>query len=216
MKKYVKLYVITGLLLATAAITSASMNKVDVLTLPELSDWEKQEFSGETFYELVSIDNRFVLKADSVASASGLVREIEVDLNKTPFLNWSWKVDAIFDNVEETTKAGDDYPARVYIVVSDGFFFWQTRALSYSWASKQPKGSHWPNAFTENAIMVAVQSGNEKVGEWVQEKRNILEDIKNLLGINATRINAVAIMTDTDNSKQTATAYYGDIFFTSY
>ena len=64
--------------------------------------------------------------------------------------------------------------------------------------------------------MVAVQSGNEKVGEWVQEKRNILEDIKNLLGINATRINAVAIMTDTDNSRQSATAYYGDIFFTSH
>ena len=192
------------------------MHKIDVLTLPDISDWEKQEFSGETSYELVSIDNRHVLRASSNASASGLVREIEVDLNKTPYMNWSWKVDAILNNVEETTKAGDDYPARVYIVVSDGFFFWQTRALSYSWASKQPKGSSWPNAFTDRATMVAVQSGDERVGEWVQEKRNILDDIKNLLGIDATSINAVAIMTDTDNSKQSASAYYGDIFFTSY
>jgi hypothetical protein len=211
-----KLYVITSMLLVTATITSASMHKIDVLTLPDISDWEKKEFSGETSYQLVSIDNRHALRARSNASASGLVRKIEVDLNKTPYMNWSWKVDAILDNVDETTKAGDDYPARVYIVVSDGFFFWQTRALSYSWASKQAKGSSWPNAFTDNATMVAVQSGDERVGEWVQEKRNILEDIKNLIGIDATSINAVAIMTDTDNSKQSATAYYGDIFFTSY
>jgi hypothetical protein len=211
-----KLYVITSMLLVTATITSASMHKIDVLTLPDISDWEKKEFSGETSYQLVSIDNRHALRARSNASASGLVRKIEVDLNKTPYMNWSWKVDAILDNVDETTKAGDDYPARVYIVVSDGFFFWQTRALSYSWASKQAKGSSWPNAFTDNATMVAVQSGEERVGEWVQEKRNILEDIKNLIGIDATSINAVAIMTDTDNSKQSATAYYGDIFFTSY
>ena len=139
----------------------------------------------------------------------------EIDLKKSPYINWSWKVDGVLDNVEETTKAGDDYAARVYIVVSDGFFFWQTRALSYAWASNQAKGSSWPNAFTDNATMVAVQSGDEKVGEWVEEKRNILDDIKNLLGIDASRIDAVAIMTDTDNSKQSATAYYGDIFFTS-
>ena len=210
-----RLYVITSLLLVTATITFASINKIDVLTLPDISNWEKQAFSGETSYELDSIDNRHVLKASSNASASGLIRKIEVDLNKTPYMNWSWKVETVLSNVEETTKAGDDYPARVYIVVSDGFFFWQTRALSYAWASRQPKGSSWLNAFTDNATMVAVQSGDERVGEWVQEKRNILDDIKNLLGIDATSINAVAIMTDTDNSKQSASAYYGDIFFTS-
>jgi len=210
-----KLFAIISLLLVTATITSAAMNRIDVLTLPDMTGWEKKEFSGETTYQLVSIDNRQVLKASSNASASGLVRKIDIDLNKTPYMNWSWKVDAILDDVAETTKAGDDYPARVYIVVSDGFFFWQTRALSYSWASKQPKGSSWPNAFVDNATMVAVQSGDERVGEWVQEKRNILDDIKNLLGIDATSIIAVAIMTDTDNSKQSASAYYGDIFFTS-
>ena len=210
-----KLYVIISLLLVTATITSASMNKIDVLTLPDISDWDKKKFSGETSYELVSIDNRHALRASSNASASGLIREIEVDLNKTPYMNWSWKVDAILDDVDETTQAGDDYPARVYIVVSDGFFFWQTRALSYSWASKQANGSSWPNPFTDKVTMVAVESGDERVGEWVQEKRNILEDIKTLLGIDASSIKAVAIMTDTDNSKQSASAYYGDIFFTS-
>lgn len=208
-------HAILSLLLLTATLSSASINKVDVLKLPDISDWEKQVFSGETSYELFKIDNRQVLKAFSKESASGLVREIEVDLTRAPYMNWSWKIDSVLNNVEEKQKSGDDYAARVYVVISDGLFFWQTRALSYAWASKQPKGSSWPNAFTDKATMVAVESGEGLAGEWVEEKRNILDDIRNLLGIDATRVDAVAIMTDTDNSKQTATAYYGNIFFTS-
>lgn len=209
------IYTALILLLLTATLSSASITRVDVLQLPDINAWEKQVFSGVTSYELHEIDGRQVLKAISKQSASGLVREIEVDLTKTPYMNWSWKVDSILSDVEETKQSGDDYAARVYVVISDGFFFWQTRALSYVWASKQAKGSTWPNAFTGKATMVAVESGEDSVGEWVEEKRNVLDDINNLLGIDATRIDAVAIMTDTDNSRQSATAYYGDIFFTS-
>jgi len=209
------IYTALILLLLTATLSSASITRVDVLQLPDINAWEKQVFSGVTSYELHEIDGRQVLQAISKQSASGLVREIEVDLTKTPYMNWSWKVDSILSDVEETKQSGDDYAARVYVVISDGFFFWQTRALSYVWASKQAKGSTWPNAFTGKATMVAVESGEDSVGEWVEEKRNVLDDINNLLGIDATRIDAVAIMTDTDNSRQSATAYYGDIFFTS-
>jgi len=209
------IYTALILLLLTATLSSASITRIDVLKLPDINAWEKQVFSGVTSYELHEIDGRQVLKAISKQSASGLVREIEVDLTKTPYMNWSWKVDSILSDVEETKQSGDDYAARVYVVISDGFFFWQTRALSYVWASKQAKGSTWPNAFTGKATMVAVESGEDSVGEWVEEKRNVLDDINNLLGIDATRIDAVAIMTDTDNSRQSATAYYGDIFFTS-
>jgi len=209
------IYTALILLLLTATLSSASITRVDVLQLPDINAWEKQVFSGVTSYELHEIDGRQVLQAISKQSASGLVREIEVDLTKTPYMNWSWKVDSILSDVEETKQSGDDYAARVYVVISDGFFFWQTRALSYVWASKQAKGSTWPNAFTGKATMVAVESGEDSVGEWVEEKRNVLDDINNLLGIDATRIDAVAIMTDTDNCRQSATAYYGDIFFTS-
>ena len=153
-----KLYMILSLLLLTTTLSSASIDRLDVLKLPDLSNWEKQVFSGETAYQLLKIDNRHVLKAFSQASASGLVREVEVDLTRTPFMNLSLKVDSVLDNVEETLKSGDDFAARVFVVVSDGLFFWQTRALSYAWASQQPKGSSWPNAFTDKATMVAVQS----------------------------------------------------------
>lgn len=202
-------------LLIFVASSIAKTETVKVLTLPDLSNWETEEFSGKTSYELVTIDDRQAIKAISNQSASGLVRKMKVDLTKTPYLNWSWKVDSILNDVNETQKNGDDYAARIYVVISGGIFFWRTRAISYAWASEQPKNTNWPNAFTRNATMVAMESGPELAGQWVTEKRNVLEDIEKLLDIDKTQIDAIAIMTDTDNSKQSATAYYGDIYFTA-
>jgi hypothetical protein len=203
---------LAGFLLTTSAVIAIT-ETIDVLALPDMSNWDTEIFSGETSYKLVNIDNKKAIKAVSHQSASALLRKIDVDLTKTPYLNWSWKIDATLNNIDETIKSGDDYPARVYVVISGGLFIWRTRATSYVWASKQPIGSNWPNAFTESAIMVAVESGPELVGQWVTEKRNVLEDIKNLHNIDKNHIDGVAIMTDTDNSKQTATAYYGNIYF---
>jgi hypothetical protein len=191
-------------------------SNVDILKLPDLSQWEQEIFADETQYETITVDNKVALKAISKSSASGLVRQIDIDLTKTPYINWSWKVDNILSDIDETQKSGDDYAARIYVVISGGFLFWRTRAISYAWASTKTRGSHWPNAFTDKALMIATQPSEQKVGQWITEKRNVLEDIRNLLGIDATEINAVAIMTDTDNSKQSATAYYGDIFFSQH
>lgn len=202
-------------LLIFVANTTIAGQRVDVLSLPDISDWEQEIFSDETRYEIVTVEDKPLLKAIADSTASGMVRHIDIDLTKTPYMNWSWKIENILSNVDETQKSGDDYAARVYVVISGGFLFWKTRAISYVWASNKPKESHWPNAFTENALMIASQSGDEYVGDWINEKRNILDDIQNLLGIDATEINGVAIMTDTDNSKQSATAYYGNIFFTA-
>lgn len=207
--------IIGALLFSISMVCFAETPAVEVLTLPDLSQWKMETFSGETAYEVVSIDNKPAIKASAEQSASGLVRKMKIDLTKTPYINWSWKVDNVLKDVDETQKSGDDYAARVYVVISGGVFFWRTRAISYAWASQQPKDSIWPNAFTDRAVMVAVESGPELSGQWVTEKRNILEDIKILLGIDKTSIDAVAIMTDTDNSKQSATAYYGNIYFTA-
>jgi hypothetical protein len=207
--------VICSCLLISVVTPFASSSSVAVLKLPDISDWKTEIFSGETLYELVNVDNKSAIKAISNRSASGLVRKMTVDLTKTPYMNWSWKVDSTLRGIDETQKSGDDYAARVYVVISGGFLFWRTRAISYAWASEQPKNSSWPNAFTNNAIMVAVESGDTLTGQWVTEKRNILQDIENLLDIDKTQIDAIAIMTDTDNSKQSATAYYGDIYFTA-
>jgi hypothetical protein len=180
----------------------------------DLQGWETKAFSGQTQYTLTSDDGRRVLSARSESSASGLVRNIDVDLRKTPYLTWHWKVDNLIKKgADERVKQGDDYPARVYVIVSGGFAFWNTRSINYVWSSSQPVETVWPNAFTDRNLMVAVQSGTENLGRWVVQKRNVREDFKRYLGIEVDEINAVAIMTDTDQTGSTVTGSYGDITF---
>ncbi len=179
----------------------------------DLDGWKTQSFQGITSYRLVSQDGRQVLEATSHGTASGLVRELRVDLEKLPYLNWSWRVDDVLTEIDERTKAGDDYPARVYAIVSGGIAFWRTRTLIYVWSSRQPAGSTWKNAFTGNARVMALRSG--KGTGWVSEHRDVRSDFKTCFKDDTTFLDAVAIMTDTDNSQQEATAWYGDIFFSS-
>jgi hypothetical protein len=198
-------------LVATLAV---AMNvTVGNFSVGDLDGWKTQSFQGMTRYRLVSQDGRQVLEATSHGTASGLVRELRVDLEKLPYLNWSWRVDDVLNGIDERTKAGDDYPARVYVIVSGGMAFWRTRTLIYVWSSQQAAGSTWENAFTANARVLALQSG--KGTGWATERRDVRADFKTSFNDDISFIDAVAIMTDTDNSQQEATAWYGDIFFTS-
>ncbi len=182
-----------------------------------LTGWQTKAFKGQTDYRLTTLDGHTVLKAVSAAQASGLYREISVDLNRTPFLNWSWRIDQTLGPLNEKTKGGDDYPARVYVIVSGGIAFWRTRSVNYVWASSIPQGRRWPNAYAGAAVqMIALRSGDREAGTWVQEKRNVREDLKNFFGEAINRIDAVALMSDTDNSGGRAVAYYGDIYFTDH
>jgi hypothetical protein len=182
-----------------------------------LTHWEEKSFQGHTRYSLVKDSERdaTVLQAHSQAGASGLVHKQNIELTKTPYLNWSWKITNTLEGNDEQTKPGDDYPARIYIVVSGGLAFWKTRALNYVWSSHQGIGQHWPNAYTGNAHMVSIQSGAQLAGQWRHEKRNVREDLQTYFGDNIQEIHAVAIMTDTDNTGADITAYYGDIYFSS-
>lgn len=188
---------------------------IDDFEQGDLSGWRIKEFSGKTDYSVVSDDNGMVLKAESRSSASGIIKKVDVDITHMPYLNWSWKVDHTFAGIDEKSREGDDYPARIYVVVSGGVLFWKTRALNYVWSSGQKVGSSWPNAYTSNAVMIAMQSGEEKSGKWIKEKRNVAEDFRRYFGSEVKRVDAVAVMTDTDNSRKKATAYYDDIYFSS-
>ena len=185
----------------------------------DLTGWDSKVFKGETSYTLEKAPELpgtpMVLRAESKAAASGRFREMTIDLQKTPYVNWSWKTEKVFEGLDETTKAGDDFPVRVYFVVSGGLFFWRTIALNYVWSASHKAGESWPNPFTSNATMLAVESGPEHVGIWRQYKRNLREDFRKLTGRDITRIDAVALMTDTDNAGGETTAWYGDIYFTA-
>ena len=184
-----------------------------------------------TVYELVTDGAAVVVKATSDAGASGLTKEVTIDPSVFPVVHWRWKVENLLTRSDVTRKSGDDYPARLYITfeydpekVSLGrklkykagralFGDIPIAALNYIWDTKTPIGTVVDNAYTDFAKMIVVETGAAKVGVWVEESRNVYQDYKQAFGEDPPMINGIAIMTDTDNTKERAIAYYGDIRF---
>lgn len=206
----------TGHILLAMALTvfcttaQATEYHVGTFSTEGLHGWETKIFKGATEYSLVHDGGRTVVRATSRGTASGLFKTVKLDPEQFRYLCWSWKVAGIVKNGDETTKNGDDYAARVYVVFSSRFFR-QTKAINYIWANRLAKGGSIPNAFTSHAMMLAVESGPERAGQWMNEERDILADYRRLFGDEPHEIDAIAIMTDTDNTGGEATAWYGDI-----
>ncbi len=184
-----------------------------------------------TTYELVKDGAHVVVKAVSDSSASGLTKAVRIDPKEFPIVRWRWKVKNLVQKSDATRKDGDDYPARLYITfeydpdkVSFGkklkykagqalFGDIPIGAISYVWETKAPVGAIIDNAYTDFVKMVVAESGPKQLGTWIDESCNIYEDYRKAFGEEPPMINGVAIMTDTDNTKERAVAYYGDIIF---
>lgn len=211
----VSITIIAWSIVLFCATTSLRAEDVVLLKDGDLMGWDTETFAGETTYSSIVLDDEKVIRAQSQSAASGKFRKISVNLKETPYLNWRWRVENYLTGNDEKTKAGDDYPARLYVIVSGGLLFWKTRALNYVWSSRNKAGEQWPNAFTSNAQMVVVRDPTSPLNQWQTEKRNVRDDFRKLFGIDITKIDAVAFMTDTDNTKQSATAHYGEIYFSA-
>ena len=191
-----------------------------------------RKIEKHTTYTLVRDDDTVVVKAVAEASASGLTREIKINPEEYPIVQWRWKVSNILKKGDVHKKEGDDYPARIYITFEYdssklGFFekakyeairllygeYPPLAAINYIWESKAPVGTMVPNPYTDRVMMFVVESGSAKLDQWVSEERNVYEDYKKAFKEEPPMISGVAIMTDTDNTGETATAYYGDIMF---
>ena len=200
--------------------------------LPE--GWQPLTFRNierHTSYRLVTDDGTTVLQAIADASASGLVHRVRIDPKEYPFIEWRWKVNNVLVKGDVRKKDGDDYPARLYITFDydpaklgfiDGLKYKAAkllygevplRAITYIWDSRAPEGTVVPNPYTNWVMMIVVESGKTRVGQWVNEKRNIYEDYKKVFAEEPGRITGVAVMTDTDNTGESAIGYYGDILF---
>jgi Protein of unknown function (DUF3047) len=230
-----------GLLFADSASTDDSATSLDIGRFsasrpgPVLTDgWKSLTFrkvQKSTTYELVADGGAVVVKATSEAAASGLTKDVRINPTVYPIVQWRWKVENLLTRSDVTRKSGDDYPARLYITfeydpdkVSLGkmlkykagralFGDIPIAALNYIWDTNSPVGTVVDNAYTDFAKMIVVESGAGKVGEWVEESRNVYQDYQQAFGEDPPAINGVAIMTDTDNTKERAVAYYGDIRF---
>ena len=197
--------------------------------------WEPltfQKVDKHTRYSLVKDNGVVTVKAESSASASGLIRKISIDPEEYPFLTWRWKVTDINTKSDISRKKGDDCPARLYITFeydpsgrsvlekakhSAIKLFYGTHspyeAVTYIWGNKAPIGTIAPNPYTDRVMMIVVEKGNARLNTWVQEERNILEDYRNAFGGKPPMITGVAIMTDTDDTEESSVSYYGDIVF---
>jgi len=211
--------------------SSATLN-ASTLSIPisrfdqqQLIGWEEKSFKGDTHYSFQKVDEVSCLKAEAQSSASGWFIEQRIDLKHTPYLNWSWWAGNQLTGINEREKSGDDYVARVYVVIDGGWKIWATKALNYVWSSNQDTNSEWNNAFVgENAKMFALKGKEDVVGRWYDEKRNVYQDLIAFYGDQGSAeaneaayryIDAVALMTDTDNSEGQATACYGNLIFTA-
>lgn len=206
---------LSALLLLSAGPAAAQTVRVGSFSSGDLAGWDVKSFKGETRYELVRDSGVTVLQASTDGMASGRFRKIRIDLSSTPVLRWRWKIDAPYRGNDEQTKAGDDFPVRIYVVVERGPLGLRSRALNYVWSSGKPVGARWPNPFTSQAVMQAVDSGDAKAGAWVSHQRNVRDDLRAAFGEDYAEIDAVAVMTDGDNGARQARAWYGDITFSS-
>ena len=213
------------LLSLTAFFNMAVASNMAALSDDGIEQWKPKVFSGETIYTSTEYKGRSAIQALSRSSASRLVLKKKIDLIKTPYINWSWLTHKKLLQLDERSKGGDDFVARVYLVIDGALMIWKTKSLNYVWSSNQNKGLVWNNPFAGSSVkMMAVRGKETKTGKWYEERRNVFTDLIDAFGdkgsATANRkayryIDIIAIMTDTDNSGKNTQSYYGDIFFTA-
>ena len=200
----------SGIIAENSAVMSGCEIIIDDFAHGIKPGWKAKSFKGLTEYTWTRDGNRWYVRAKSRGTASGLYYGITFEARQYPYLTWQWKVDNIIAAGDATRKSGDDYGARIYVVFPS-FFFWNTKAINYIWANRLPKEEAVPNPYTANNMMISVESGPVETGKWITETRNIYEDYRRLFGKEPPTVGAIAIMTDTDNTGESASADYGPI-----
>jgi len=193
-----------------SSLATANPIIIDTFIDSTLDTWEQKSFVGYTHYTITNLG----LQATSESSASSLYKEIQVDLESTPILNWTWRIDKQLDIADETIKQGDDFSARIYVIVKGKWGFWQTKSLIYVWSSHAKQYNAWKSPYAgSNVIEIALRTQTDQLKHWYTEKRNVLTDIRNHFGNDIRTIDAIAIMADTDNTQSSALSYYKNLYF---
>ena len=201
-------------------ISFAHADKVMVFEFSEneIAELEVRKVRGadnKTIYSVDSNENGNFLRAVADNAASGLGKEIKIDLNKTPFINITWKIERDLKGIKENTKKGHDYAARVFAIKKTGATPLSNRAINYVFSSNSEVGENRPSPYTKKSIDNVLASTIYSLNEWVTVKSNVKEDFKRFHDLDVNELDGLAIMSDTDNSKMKAVAYYQNIYFSS-
>ena len=192
--------------------------KVFEFTEKELSELQVRKVRGadsKTIYTLGSNDNGNYYKAIADNAASGLGKEIKIDLNKTPIINITWKIEKDLPGIKENTKKGHDFAARVFAVKKTGATPLSNRAINYVFSSNSEIGFNSPSPYTKKSIDNVLATTKDNLNKWITVKANVKEDFKRFHDLDVNELDGLAIMTDTDNSKMKAVAYYQNIYFSA-
>tara|TARA_B100001121_G_C18550004_1_gene554934 strand:+ start:30 stop:680 length:651 start_codon:yes stop_codon:yes gene_type:complete len=215
MKKIFKLLI--SFFLLTSSVIAEEV-KVFEFTEEELGTLKVRKVRGadaKTEYLIGSNENGNYLKAVADNAASGLGKEIKIDLNKTPYLNITWKVEKDLGGIDERSKKGHDYAARVFVVKKTGATPLSNRAMNYVFSSNEDVNASHPSPYTKKSIDFVLATTKDNLNEWVTVKANVKEHFKQFHNLDLDEINGLAIMADTDNSKLSSIAYYQNIYFSS-
>ena len=192
--------------------------KVFDFTEAELSELEVRKVRGadnKTLYSTGSNDNGNFLKAIADNAASGLGKQIKIDLNKTPFINITWKIEKDLKGIKENTKKGHDYAARVFAIKKTGATPLSNRAINYVFSSNSEVGENRLSPYTKKSIDNVLASTKDNLNEWVTVKSNVKKDFKRFHNLDVNELDGLAIMADTDNSKMKSISYFQNIYFSS-
>ena len=214
--KIILIFLINILLIT--GVSAASEIKVFEFTEVELSELEVRKVRGadnKTNYSIGSNENGNFLKATADNAASGLGKELKIDLNKTPFINITWKIEKDLSGIKEDTKKGHDFAARVFVIKKTGATPLSNRAINYVFSSNNEVGANFPSPYTKKSIDNVLASTKNNLNEWVTVKANVKEDFKRLHDLDVNELDGLAIMSDTDNSKMKSIAYFQNIYFSA-
>ena len=183
--------------------------------LDELKVKKERGADNKTNYSVGTNENGNFLKADAENAASGLGKEVKIDLNTTPFINITWKVEKDLKGIKENTKKGHDFAGRVFVIKKTGATPLSNRAVNYVFSSNNNVGETWRSPYTKKSIDNVLSTTKENLNEWVTVKANVKEDFKKFHDLDVNELDGIAIMTDTDNSKMIAVTYYQNIYFSN-
>lgn len=198
---------IASTLMAAPTVAERTFSPEDIL------NWEHQQFVGETGFSLAQRQGKTAIHIQcNDSTASGWFLEESIDLTETPVLEWSWRMEKGFSNLDETARDGDDQILRVYAVDQHSILRWRTRALNYVWSSEEPEGSDWANPHQPVARNIALRSGPAGDDtDWYTERRNLREDFRKYHERDVDSVDTLAIIANCDNTDQSAEGWFGEL-----
>ena len=213
MLKFFYIFISSLIFLNSAIAENINIFKFTEQELSELDVRKVRGADNKTVYSVGSNENGNFLKAVADNAASGLGKEVKIDLNKTPFINITWKIEKDLQGINEKSKKGHDFAARVFAVKKTGATPLSNRAINYVFSSNSAVGQSWPSPYTKKSIDNVLATTKDNLNVWVTVKANVKEDFKKFHDLDVNQLDGLAIMADTDNSKMKSISYFQNIYF---